>query len=67
MGVVGGGGGLLFGLRIDHILHAIIGTPTRDGTSSPSRTVASLQQVALHIDVHAHMHRCLIHMPHCSR
>ena len=39
-GVLGGGGGELFGLRIDHVLHAIGGTPTEDGASSPSRTLA---------------------------
>lgn len=44
MGVVGGGGGLLFGMRIDHVLHAIVGTPTKDGMSSPSRTAASISQ-----------------------
>ena len=44
MGVVGGGGGVLFGLRIDHVLHAIVGTPTTDGNSSPQRTVASLKE-----------------------
>ena len=43
-GVVGGGGGALFGLYIDHILHAIVGTPTLDGLSSPRRTVAGLGQ-----------------------
>ena len=41
-GVLGGGGGTLFGLRIDHVLHAIVGTPTLDGGSSPSRTVAGM-------------------------
>ena len=39
-GVHGGGGGELFGLRIDLVLHAIAGTPTENGASSPSRTVA---------------------------
>ena len=47
MGVHGGGGGMLFGLRIDHVLHAIVGTPTIDGNSSPSRTAATLQQPLL--------------------
>ena len=36
------GGGWLFGLRIDHLLHAIVGTPTTDGASSPPRTVGGL-------------------------
>ena len=39
-GVYGGGGGELFGLRIDLVLHAIAGTPTLDGESSPGRTVS---------------------------
>ena len=43
-GVPGGGGGRMFGLRIDHILHAICGTPTTDGESSPSRTLAGLRE-----------------------
>ena len=41
-GVDGGGGGELFGLRIDHILHAIVGTPTFNGELAPSRTDATL-------------------------
>jgi hypothetical protein len=41
-GVLGGGGGELFGLRIDLVLHAIAGTPTLHGSSSPSRTVRSI-------------------------
>ena len=41
-GVLGGGGGELFGLRIDHVLHAMAGTPTMHGASSPSRTVATM-------------------------
>ena len=44
MGVHAGGGGVLFGLRIDHVIHAIVGTPTTDGHSSPSRTVAGLTE-----------------------
>ena len=44
LGVVGGGGGQCFGLRIDHILHGIAGTPTEDGLSSPRRTVASMNE-----------------------
>lgn len=44
MGVLGGGGGTLFGLSIDHVLHSIVGTPTVDGHSSPRRTVAGLEQ-----------------------
>lgn len=44
MGVEGGGGGLLFGLRIDHVLQAIVGTPLTYGYSSPPRTIATLQQ-----------------------
>ena len=43
-GVIGGGGGELFGLRIDHVLHAIAGTPTLNGGSSPSRTLAGLRE-----------------------
>eukprot|EP00966_Prymnesium_polylepis_P007983 183697-Prymnesium_polylepis.1 len=43
-GVLGGGGGELFGLRIDHVLHAIAGTPTENGESSPSRTLAGLSE-----------------------
>ncbi len=41
-GVPGGGGGLLYDLRIDHVLHAIAGTPTEHGESSPGRTVTGL-------------------------
>ena len=41
-GVKGGGGGSMFGLKIDHVLHAIHGTPTVDGKYSESRTVAGL-------------------------
>ena len=44
MGVIGGGGGSLCGLTIDHLLHAVVGTPTVDGMSSPSRTKATLDQ-----------------------
>jgi len=44
LGLVGGGGGLLCGLRIDSILHAVVGTPTSNGKASPSRTVATLRQ-----------------------
>lgn len=44
LGLVGGGGGLLCGLRIDSILHAVVGTPTSGGKASPSRTVATLRQ-----------------------
>ena len=44
VGVAGGGGGVLFGLRIDHVLHAIMGSPTTDQAYSPRRTVATLQQ-----------------------
>ena len=44
MGVQGGGGGILFGLRIDHVLHAIVGTPTLEYQYSPHRTTATLQQ-----------------------
>lgn len=44
MGVVGGGGGVLCDLRIDHVVHAILGTPTLNGKSSPSRTRASVRQ-----------------------
>lgn len=44
MGVQGGGGGLLCGLRIDHVIQAIVGTPTTAGRMSPSRTVATLHQ-----------------------
>ena len=47
VGVIGGGGGVLFGLRIDHVLHAITGSPTTDGQYSPRRTVASLEQPLL--------------------
>ena len=41
-GVPGGGAGTLFHKRIDHVLHAIAGTPTENGESSPRRTVAGL-------------------------
>jgi hypothetical protein len=44
VGVEGGGGGLLFGLTIDHVVHAVVGTPIHDGQSSPARTVATLEQ-----------------------
>ena len=42
--MVGGGGGTICGLRIDHVLHAIVGTPTLNGQSSPSRTIATIRQ-----------------------
>lgn len=35
---------MLCGLRIDHVFHAIVGTPTKDGHYSPSRTRSSLRQ-----------------------
>ena len=35
---------MLLGLRIDHVLHAIVGTPTVDGLYSPQRTLAGLEQ-----------------------
>ena len=44
MGAEGGGGGLVFGLRIDHVLQAILGTPTANGQYSPRRTLSTLQQ-----------------------
>lgn len=44
MGCDGGGGGVVFGLRIDHVLHAIVGTPTLNGENAPSRTVATLSE-----------------------
>lgn len=44
MGVFGGGSGQLCGLSIDHVVHAIVGTPTCDGRASPSRTCASIRQ-----------------------
>ena len=44
IGVMGGGGGLLCGIRIDHVVHAVAGTPTTDGFSSPCRTSSSLRQ-----------------------
>ena len=44
VGAVGGGGGSVFGLRIDHVLHAIVGTPTLHGQASPRRTVATLEE-----------------------
>ena len=47
LGVLGGGGGVLFGLRIDHVLHAVVGTPTTDGQASPRRTVATLGEPLL--------------------
>ncbi|KOO36142.1 hypothetical protein Ctob_012898 [Chrysochromulina tobinii] len=44
MGAEGGGGGLVFGLRVDHVLQAILGTPTANGQYSPRRTLSTLQQ-----------------------
>ena len=44
VGVEGGGGGLLLGLSIDHVLHAIMGSPTTEYRYSPRRTVSTLQQ-----------------------
>jgi len=45
-GVRGGGAGTLFGLRIDHVLHAAVGTPLGEWrmSYSPRRTVATLEQ-----------------------
>lgn len=42
-GVYGGGGGVLFGLTIDHLMHAVVGSPTTDGKSSPSRTNSNVE------------------------
>ena len=47
LGVLGGGGGVFFGLRIDHVLHAVVGTPTTDGQISPRRTLATLGEPLL--------------------
>jgi len=44
MGVRGGGGGVLFGLRIDFVLAAVVGVPTTNGMRSPRRTLASLDE-----------------------
>ena len=44
LGVEGGGGGVRGGLRIDHVLHAIVGTPTTEGYSSPRRVSTGLRQ-----------------------
>ena len=44
MGVIGGGGGALCTLTIDHVLHAVVGTPTTDGASSPGRTLTTVRQ-----------------------
>ena len=44
VGVKGGGGGLLFGLRIDQVLQAVVGTPAKDGKYSPTRTRTTLQE-----------------------
>ena len=43
-GVRGGGGGQFLGLCIDHVLQAIVGTPTCDGLYSPRRTMAGLSE-----------------------
>jgi len=57
MGVLGGGGGTLCDLRIDHIMHAVLGTPTTHGAVSPCRTIATVRQPlmafceVLHADV----------------
>lgn len=42
-----GGGGEWLGLRIDHIIHAMVGTPLKDGQSSPRRTEAGLKEPLL--------------------
>jgi len=42
--VRGGGGGVLFGVRIDFVLAAVVGVPTTNGMRSPRRTLASLDQ-----------------------
>ena len=44
MGAAGGGGGQLLGLRIDHVLHAIMGTPITEFRYSPRRTQSTLEQ-----------------------
>jgi len=44
LGVPGGGGGMFCGVRIDHVLHALVGTPTSDGKSAPRRTLATIRQ-----------------------